>query len=212
MGPDAPIGFTLWLRATASDNLISETVEEIALELSRRGLPVEPVDAARLAKEAYVSKSASKGVSLAIAMTADALNRHGVVCLIHGARSSAGDFAWKKRKPERLLDIVCAGEDETVLGSGPYLTLHPLTHDSASPEPPSVARVDVNDNPTEEEPSGIEDPELIPEAVPKREPLRQNLSPLFEALEKAGWIPAASTPTNGDDEVLRKRLKNLGYL
>ncbi|GBE29763.1 MAG TPA: hypothetical protein ENH10_08375 [Bacteroidetes bacterium] len=205
-----PSGFTLWLRSTVENELTNLIVNEIEAELGRRGMNVELVDAAKLARQAYVSKSSKKDIALAIAMTADALTRHGIVCLIHGARSSAHDFAWRKRTPGRLLDVVCADEGVTVAGKGPFLTLHPLDIDSDDnpPDPPSVAQI-------RDDESGDASSEAIsinPDETHSEDTPRWNTKPLFDALTKAGWIPAAIQSSNGDDELLRKRLKDLGYL
>ncbi len=202
-----PSGFTLWMRAADLGASIQHTAKEVAVELDRRGLSVELIDAAKLAREAYASKSASKGVSLAIAMTADALNRHGAVALIHGAKSSSQDFAWKKHKPEKLLDIVCMAEGQSVAGNGPHLVLRPLTAEKAVvlPDPPSTAKVGEEPADDEQVDAGLEPPFGV-------DTVRYDTTPLFDALEKAGWTPSGSAPGNGDDDVLRKRLKDLGYL
>jgi hypothetical protein len=206
MVADQP-GFTLWLRAAGEGASTQQTAEAIALELGHRGASVELIDAARLARETYASKSSSKGISLAIAMTADALNRHGTVALVHGAKSSAQDFAWKKRKPEKLLDVVCLAENQPVGGTGPYLILRPLTEEMAGvlPDPPSTARVGE-----EGADNGLSEAAL--DSPVDDNGIRYDTVPLFDALEKAGLVATGSTPGNGADELLRKRLKDLGYL
>ncbi len=214
-------GFTLWLRTAGKALDYSAIVPQIALELSRRGVPVEPIDAAALARATYRGKISGQGLTLAIAMTADALTRHGVACLVHGSRSSAHEFAWKKRKPERLLDVVFVRDGETVSGKGPFLVLRPGegSDSTTAPDPPMSAPVEpdsshsTKDSETPPDRSGeTTDSDTVSQDTDNPTSEHWDLAPLFDALAKAGWIPPLTAATNGDDELLRERLRKLGYL
>ncbi|MCB2211447.1 hypothetical protein KQI52_04990 [bacterium] len=221
MSPGNTSGFTLWLRTSGKTLDYSAIVVQIAQELERRGVPVEPIDAAALARATYRGKISGQGLALAIAMSADALTRHGVACIIHGSRSSAYEFSWKKRKPERLLDVVFVRDGETVKGKGPFLVLRPGDGNGSStaPDPPASAPVEPESAPSaiDSETSAASSSENIDSDRVTLDSADQvqsdwNLAPLFDALAKAGWIPPLAAPTNGDDELLRQRLRKLGYL
>lgn len=212
-------GFTLWVRGAGKNTALAGTSARIAEELERRGVAVETIDAAALARETCRRRAGGEGLAIALAITASALNRHGIACLIHGARVAAAEFDWKRRKPERLLDVVLAHENETVTGKGPHLVLR---------APRAARSFSLGSHAREDQPRGqartgggwpgarpgSHAPDHRPRGqagTPSDQP-RWDPSPLFRALANAGWIPAESSPSNGDDTLIRERLRDLGYL
>ena len=174
------IGSTIWVYGHSGDETIAACCDALRSAFEEKGLPVEEINAASIARKAYEEKASWFSLTMAVGFTTNRLNKHGIHVIVRSSKGPSSGFNWGKYKPERLLDVVLDGDPVKV-------------------EPPTPT-VRVNST-TSMDDQGIER-------------VNTDVSLVVGGLEKMGWLSGEAVQGDApvDDEEIRKRLENLGYL